>query len=157
MIMCCMNRTSAGEAGGNVALVDDGSVRVASPGAPGCTTTGVFGLDCCAKSVGDNKHARTHDATLYSRLLFEYRDIGEMLLSDVFMLLHGVLITQRRQKSAIALPLEGLGEGPVRPFKFLLFGGSVNVLISTKGAKCNSLGQRPRQTADKSRSAEGAT
>jgi len=31
------------------------------------------------------------------------------------------------------------------------------VLISTKGAECNSLGQRTRQPAGKFRSAEGAT
>ena len=60
--MCCMNRTSAGEGGGNVGLVDDGNVRVGSPGAPGWTTTGVFGFDCCAKSGGDNRHTRVHAA-----------------------------------------------------------------------------------------------
>jgi len=36
-----MNATSAGERGGGVALVDGGSLLLGSPGAPGCTTTGL--------------------------------------------------------------------------------------------------------------------
>jgi hypothetical protein len=58
MIIPCMNFTSNGEAGGNVALVEDGSVRVGWPGAPGWTTTGVGGSACCAETGSDNKHAR---------------------------------------------------------------------------------------------------
>jgi hypothetical protein len=53
-----MNCTSAGEDGGNVALVDGGKVFVGWPGAPGWTTTGVLGSACCAKIDSDNKHAR---------------------------------------------------------------------------------------------------
>jgi len=54
-----MNSTSFGERGGSVALVDDGSVRVGCPGAPGCTTTGGAGDSaCCAQTGGDKKHAR---------------------------------------------------------------------------------------------------
>ena len=53
-----MNRTSAGERGGSVALVDSGSVRVGWPGAPGCTTTGVAGSACCAQTGSENKPAR---------------------------------------------------------------------------------------------------
>ena len=47
-------RTSAGERGGSVALVDAGSVRVGWPGAPGCTTTGVAGSACCAQTGSEN-------------------------------------------------------------------------------------------------------
>ena len=54
--MSCMNFTSAGVAGGNVALVEDGSLRVGWPGAPGWTTTGVLGSACCAETDSDNKH-----------------------------------------------------------------------------------------------------
>jgi hypothetical protein len=54
-----MNSTSFGERGGNVALVDGGSVRVGWPGAPGCTTTGVsLESACCAQTGSDKKHAR---------------------------------------------------------------------------------------------------
>jgi len=53
-----MNRTSAAERGGSVALVDGGSVRVGSPGAPGCTTTGVAGSACCAQTGNAHKPAR---------------------------------------------------------------------------------------------------
>jgi len=38
-----MNCASAAEAGGSVALVVEGRVRVGFPGAPGWTTTGVAG------------------------------------------------------------------------------------------------------------------
>ena len=58
MIIPCMNSTSLGELGGSVALVEDGSVRVGWPGAPGCTTTGVAGSACCAKTGSENKPAR---------------------------------------------------------------------------------------------------
>ena len=57
MIMPCMNWTFARECGGNVALVEDGSVRVGWPGAPGWTTTGDAGLACCAETDSDNKQA----------------------------------------------------------------------------------------------------
>lgn len=63
-----MNCTSAGEGGGKVARVEDGNVRVGSPGAPGWTTTGasfppdVRGADpaCCANTGSDRRHARVH-------------------------------------------------------------------------------------------------
>src|SRR5882724_11917974 len=58
MIMPCMNRTSAGERGGSVALADGDSVRVGWPGAPGCTTTGVAESACCAQTGSENKPAR---------------------------------------------------------------------------------------------------
>src|ERR1051326_9083090 len=51
--MPCMNSTSFGEAGGSVALVDAGKVRVAWPGAPGCTITGLLEVPCCAKIGSD--------------------------------------------------------------------------------------------------------
>src|SRR5258708_16030363 len=53
-----MNCTSAGEAGGNVALIVGGTVRVGFPGAPGWTTTGVAGAVCCALTRKENKLAR---------------------------------------------------------------------------------------------------
>lgn len=55
--MSCMNRTSAGERGGSVALVEGGSVRVGWPGAPGWTTTGVADSDCCAETMSENRPA----------------------------------------------------------------------------------------------------
>jgi len=58
MIIPCMNCTSAGEAGGNVARVVDGRVRVGFPGAPGWTTTGAV----CALSGIENKHTRVASA-----------------------------------------------------------------------------------------------
>jgi len=57
-----MNCTSAGELGGNVALVEDGSVRVGCPGAPGWTTIGVAGSACCAETDSDNKPERVPTA-----------------------------------------------------------------------------------------------
>src|SRR6185295_2539982 len=54
MIIPCMNSTSLGEAGGSVALVDAGKVRVDWPGAPGCTITGSVGF-CCAQTGDTNK------------------------------------------------------------------------------------------------------
>lgn len=41
-----------------MALVDDGSVRVGWPGAPGCTTTGGAGSACCAQTGSENKLTR---------------------------------------------------------------------------------------------------
>lgn len=76
MIMPCMNSTSLGELGGSVALVDDGSVRVGCPGAPGCTTTGLAEPACCAQTGSDSEAARAlaaisplgHAATLITDL-----------------------------------------------------------------------------------------
>ena len=48
MIMPCMNAASAGAMGGSVAFVEEGSVLVGFPGAPGCTTTGAAASLCCA-------------------------------------------------------------------------------------------------------------
>jgi len=56
-----MNSTSAGEVGGSVPFVDDGSARVGFPGAPGWTTTGAGGV-CCAQTRKENKLARMHAA-----------------------------------------------------------------------------------------------
>jgi len=39
-----------------VPFVEGGSVLVGLPGAPGCTTTGVAGADCCAR-VGEENRA----------------------------------------------------------------------------------------------------
>ena len=50
-----MNRTSAGDGGGSFARVDEGSVFVGLPGAPGWTTTGFFGSTCCEYTDRDNK------------------------------------------------------------------------------------------------------
>jgi hypothetical protein len=50
-----MNSTSFGELGGRVARVDAGSLRVGWPGAPGCTTMGVFESVCCAQIGTANK------------------------------------------------------------------------------------------------------
>ena len=38
-----------------MARVDDGNVWVGWPGAPGCTTTGVAGLVCCAQTGSEQK------------------------------------------------------------------------------------------------------
>src|SRR5258708_16748371 len=56
MSMHSMNSTSADERGGNVPFVEGGSVLVGLPGAPGCTTTGGAGADCCAR-VGEESRA----------------------------------------------------------------------------------------------------
>src|SRR5689334_22641301 len=60
IIIPCMNCTSAGEAGGSVALDAVGRVRVGFPGAPGWTPTGVDGAVCCAETREDNQPAREH-------------------------------------------------------------------------------------------------
>ncbi|MDQ1390495.1 MAG: hypothetical protein QOF56_3949 [Acidobacteriaceae bacterium] len=52
-----MNSTSAGDRGGRIARVDDGRVLLGAPGAPGCTTTGLVGLVCCARAAEENKSA----------------------------------------------------------------------------------------------------
>jgi hypothetical protein len=52
-----MNCTSAGEIGGSLALVVEGSVRVGFPGAPGWTTTGFEVEVCCAETRKENKLA----------------------------------------------------------------------------------------------------
>ena len=52
--MPCMNSTSAWDLGGSVAFVDGGSLLLGLPGAPGCTTTGVAGSVCRARS-GEEK------------------------------------------------------------------------------------------------------
>src|ERR1700690_1094944 len=58
MIMPCVNSTSACDNGGSVAFVDDGSVLLGLPGAPGCTTTGgVADSLCCARAGAQRKAA----------------------------------------------------------------------------------------------------
>src|ERR1700693_2676260 len=54
-----MNATSAGDCGGRVARVDDGSVLLGVPGAPGCTTTGFAVSVCCARAAGEKEIAKT--------------------------------------------------------------------------------------------------
>src|SRR5215216_195903 len=61
MIIPCMNCTSAGEFGGNVARVEGGSVRVGWPGAPGWTTIGAQA--CCAETGSDISHQKAHKET----------------------------------------------------------------------------------------------
>jgi hypothetical protein len=76
-----MNCVSAAEAGGSVALVVEGRVRVGFPGAPGWTTTGVAGPVCCAQTGNENKLARAlaaastheHAATLDTLRISEAR------------------------------------------------------------------------------------
>src|ERR1700693_3967411 len=58
MIMPCMNSTSACDRGGNVALVEGGSVLLGFPGAPGCTTTGAVAESPCCACASIEKHAR---------------------------------------------------------------------------------------------------
>src|SRR5580658_9863512 len=58
MIMPCMNATSAGERAGRTPFVEDGSVLVGFPGAPGCTTTGAVAESvCCAARKGRELNA----------------------------------------------------------------------------------------------------
>jgi len=59
-----MNCPSAGELGGSVALEVGGNVRVGSPGAPGCTTTGVARSGCCAQTGSENKPGSVVAATM---------------------------------------------------------------------------------------------
>src|SRR6185503_16260908 len=73
--MPCMNCTSAGDAGGSLALIVGGRVRVGFPGAPGWTTTGGEDAFRCAETRKENKlprgpvaataheHAATHSTT----------------------------------------------------------------------------------------------
>src|SRR5438309_653538 len=56
MIIPCMNSTSFGERGGKMARVEDGSVSVGWPGAPGCTTTGAAESGSCAQTGSERKH-----------------------------------------------------------------------------------------------------
>ena len=54
-----MNSTSACDGCSNVALVEDGSVLLGFPGAPGCTTTGVSAAGAsCARAEIDNELAK---------------------------------------------------------------------------------------------------
>ena len=53
MIMPCINSTSFADAGGNVPLVEGGSVLVGLPGAPGWTIAGV----CWAQTGSENMQA----------------------------------------------------------------------------------------------------
>ena len=72
-----MNCTSEGEAGGSVALVVGGRVRVGFPGAPGWTTTGVDGEACCAETRKGNKPAaastQTHAAAVDTTRISQVR------------------------------------------------------------------------------------
>lgn len=53
-----MNCTSARVCGGNVGLVEEGSVLVGWPGAPGCTMTGGLVSACCAETDSSDENAR---------------------------------------------------------------------------------------------------
>src|ERR1700733_5895738 len=57
MIMPCMNSTSACDNGGSVAFVEDDSVLLGLPGAPGCTTTGGVADSLCCARVGAQRKA----------------------------------------------------------------------------------------------------
>jgi hypothetical protein len=57
--MPCMNLTSACDRGGSVALVDEGSVLLGLPGAPGCTTTGSAESAWCARASEQKKPVET--------------------------------------------------------------------------------------------------
>src|SRR5579859_1697850 len=61
--MPCMNSTSAADRGGSVARVEGGSFILGLPGAPGCTTTGVAGLLCCARGGEETKPAAALDTS----------------------------------------------------------------------------------------------
>ena len=52
-----MNSTSADDRGGRLALVDEGSVLLGIPGAPGCTTTDFPGEVCCER-VNDGEESK---------------------------------------------------------------------------------------------------
>src|SRR5215813_8945441 len=61
MIMPCMNSTSAGDSGGNFALLEGGRILVGWPGAPGCTTTGAV-EPSCAERAGEGPEAKRNAA-----------------------------------------------------------------------------------------------
>ena len=62
--MPCIKTTSAGERCGSVAWVEGGRVLLGFPGAPGCTTTGVFAESvCCACAGSKNKISGAHTDT----------------------------------------------------------------------------------------------
>jgi hypothetical protein len=69
MIIPCINSTSFGERSGSFALVEGGNIRVFSPGAPGCTTTGGSLEFVCAYTGNDKKHARATAAIITDRSL----------------------------------------------------------------------------------------
>jgi len=54
-----MNSTSAGDRGGRLGRIDDGSVLLGAPGAPGCTTTGFTGSGRCARAEAKKETAKT--------------------------------------------------------------------------------------------------
>src|SRR5271169_583458 len=62
MIIPCMKSTSACDRGGRVPFVEDGSVLLGCPGAPGCTTTGGAEPLCCARESGKNEPTRAFAA-----------------------------------------------------------------------------------------------
>src|SRR6202041_1704979 len=57
MVMPCMNSTSACDNGGSVAFVEDGSLFLGFPGAPGCPTTGGVADSLCCARVGAQRKA----------------------------------------------------------------------------------------------------
>jgi hypothetical protein len=54
-----MNSISAGDRGGKVPFVEDGSFLLGAPGAPGCTTAGFEVSVCCARIPEAKKTVKT--------------------------------------------------------------------------------------------------
>ena len=55
-----------------MARVDGGNVRVGSPGAPGCTTTGDGGADCCAERS-------EHEPAIVTAAITQLRHIATLI------------------------------------------------------------------------------
>jgi hypothetical protein len=56
-----MNSTSAGDSGGNFALLEGGRILVGWPGAPGCTTTEAV-EPSCSERAGEGPEAKENAA-----------------------------------------------------------------------------------------------
>jgi hypothetical protein len=67
--MPCMNSTSAGDRGGRMARVDDESILLGAPGAPGCTTTGCWARAEAAKRETAKMPAASHARRTAPRVL----------------------------------------------------------------------------------------
>ncbi|MFZ0802810.1 MAG: hypothetical protein WAN70_11660 [Terriglobales bacterium] len=77
-----MNPTSAEDRGGRTARVDDGSVLLGAPGAPGCTTTGFAGSVCCAQVAGEMKTMETPAASNVRMKATCVEPVGDWILCD---------------------------------------------------------------------------
>jgi hypothetical protein len=80
--MPCMNSTSAVDRGGRTARVDEGSVLLGAPGAPGCTTTGVAGSVCCAHIAGETKTAEALAASNVRSTIPRAEPSGDLISCD---------------------------------------------------------------------------